>query len=148
MPRARSSQAPALSDRRVSESERRLSRLSGAAGIVGPILFLLVAIIHGTLRSDHDLVSMPISALAAGPTGWVQDANFIATGCLMIAFSVGLHAGLVRRRAGIAGPAFIALSGLGLISAGVFPATDAAGAFRSRPLHTVGAFLAFPGAAL
>lgn len=122
---------------------------SGTAGIVAPLLFLAVAITHGLLRADHSLVSMPISALAAGSSGWIQDTNFIVTGLLMVAFAAGIHRGARQSRAGVIGPAFLALSGLGLIWAGIFPATDATGAFQeNRPLHMIAAFLAFPGAGI
>lgn len=111
---------------------------SGTAGIVAPLLFLAVAIMHGLLRADHSLVSMPISALAAGSSGWIQDTNFIVTGPLMVAFVAGIHHGVRQSPAGVTGLAFLALSGLGLIWAGIFPATDATGAFQeTRPLHMI-----------
>lgn len=45
------------------------------------------------------------------------------------------------------GVAFLVLSGLGLVWAGMFPATDASGAFQEdRLLHTPGFFMTFLGA--
>ena len=45
--------------------ERRpLVAALAAAGIVGPILFTVVFVIHGLLRPDYSPVADPISALA------------------------------------------------------------------------------------
>jgi len=43
----------------------------GTAGIAGPVIFAGVALVQSLLRPDHSLVRHPISALAAGPSGWV-----------------------------------------------------------------------------
>jgi hypothetical protein len=64
------------------------------AGIAGPIMFAVVALVQSLLRPEHSLVADPISALAAGPSGWVQDVNFLLFGSLMIAYAIGLHLGV------------------------------------------------------
>jgi hypothetical protein len=63
------------------------------AEIVGPILFTVGALAQSLLRPDHSLVALPISALAAGPSGWVQDVNFLLVG-LLIAYAIGIHLGV------------------------------------------------------
>jgi transposase len=35
------------------------------------------------------------SSLVAGPSGWVQDLNFVVLGAAMIAFAIGLHLGVL-----------------------------------------------------
>src|SRR5688572_5899584 len=84
---------------------QRLQRRSmiaalATAGIAGPITFAVVALVHSLLRQDHSLVAHPISALAAGPSGWLQNANFLLFGLLMIAYAIGLHLGVRPSRAG------------------------------------------------
>jgi hypothetical membrane protein len=117
-----------------------------AAGIAGPIIFAVVALVHSLLRQDHNLVAHPISALAADPSGWVQDVNFLLFGLLMIAYAVGLHLGVRPSRWGVVGFAFLVLSGIGLMWGGVFPATDATGAFdENRVLHIPGFIMTFLG---
>jgi hypothetical membrane protein len=117
-----------------------------AAGITGPIIFAVVALVHSLLRPDHSLVEHPISALAAGPSGWVQNANFLLFGLLMIAYAIGLHLGVRPSRWGVVGFAFLVLSGIGLMWGGVFPATDATGAFdEDRLLHIPGFIMTFLG---
>jgi hypothetical membrane protein len=117
-----------------------------AAGIVGPVIFVVVALVQSLLRRDHSLVGHPISALAAGPSGWVQNVNFLLFGLLMIAYAVGLHLGVRPSRAGVVGVVFLLLSGVGLMWAAVFPATDATGAFdENRLLHIPGFIMTFLG---
>jgi hypothetical membrane protein len=99
------------------------------AGIVGPILFAVVFVVQGLFRlGEYSPTAEPVSALEAGPNGWVQQANFVLFGVLTIAYAVGLHLGVRPSRAGIAGPAVIVLSGVGLVLAATFPLReDAAG---------------------
>jgi hypothetical membrane protein len=117
-----------------------------AAGIAGPIIFGVVSLVQSVLRQDHNLVAHPISALAAGPSGWVQNVSFLLFGLLMIAYAVGLHLGVRPSRWGVVGVAFLVLSGIGLVWGGVFPATDATGAFdETRVLHIPGFIMTFLG---
>jgi hypothetical membrane protein len=117
------------------------------AGVAGPVVFALVALVHSLLRPEHSLVADPVSALAAGPSGWIQNANFLLFGALMIAYAIGLHLGVRRRsRWGSVGVAFLVLSGIGLMWGGLFPATDATGAFdEDRLLHVPGFIMTFLG---
>ena len=118
-----------------------------AAGIAGPVMFAVVALVQSLLRPEHSLVADPISALAAGPSGWVQDVNFFVFGSLMIAYAIGLHFGVRPTRWGVVGLAFLVLSGVGLVWAGLFPATDATGAPQDdRILHIVVFPITFLGA--
>jgi hypothetical membrane protein len=117
-----------------------------AAGIAGPIIFAVVAFVQSVLRQDHSLVEHPISALAAGTSGWVQNVNILLFGLLMIAYAVGLHLGVRPSRWGWVGLAFLVLSGIGLMWGGVFPATDSTGAFdETRVLHIPGFIMTFLG---
>ncbi len=62
-----------------NDALERRSVIAGlaAAGIADPIMFAVVALVQSLLRPEHSLVADPISALAAGPSGWVQDVNFL-----------------------------------------------------------------------
>lgn len=131
-----------------AEKRERLSLVGalGTAGIVGPILFTIAFILQGFLRPGYSHLEDPVSALAAGREGWVQDLNFFVFGSLMVMFALGLHLGVRTTRFGSLGPALLVLSGIGLVIAGAFPARDAGGAFSVGPGHIAGAFLAFLGA--
>jgi len=128
--------------------DRRRSVIAtlAAAGIAGPLLFTVVAVVHSLLRSDHSLAALPISALAVGPSGWVQDVNFVICGLLFLAYPIGLHLEVRKRRGGVVGPALLVVSGAGLVLAGIFPAVDASGHLTYDSLgHTVASFMAFLG---
>jgi hypothetical membrane protein len=115
------------------------------AGIAGPIVFALGVIAQSLFHPGYSQVKLPISALAAWPGGWIQDANFVVFGTLTIAYAVGLHLGLRPSRAGVLGPALLVLSGIGLVIAGVFPWKAVEGEFVVPAGHLVGALLAFLG---
>lgn len=112
-------------------AERRPGpRWLALAGIVGPTLFTVTFIAQEVSRLDeYSSVAEPVSALEAGPNGWIQQANFVVFGLLTIAFAVGLHRGIRTSTAGIIGPAILVLGGVGLLLVGaVFPLReDAAG---------------------
>jgi hypothetical membrane protein len=128
------------------EGHRSLIAALGAAGIVAPLIFTAAALVQSLLRADHSLVALPISALGVGPSGWVQDVNFVLCGALLVAYAMGLHLGIHPTRLGVLGPALLVVGGVGVVLAGVFPAVDASGAFSEEQVgHTVGSFMAFLG---
>src|SRR5215218_896845 len=115
------------------------------AGIVGPIIFAVVAVVQSLIHPDYSDMALPISALAAWPGGWVQNANFLLFGVLTILFAIGLHLGVRRNRAAVIGPGLLMLSGVALIIAGFFPWRSVDGDFVVPAGHLLGALLAFSG---
>lgn len=97
-------------------STRRLLRL----GMVAGPFYLAVGLIQALVREGFDLARHPLSLLANGPGGWVQTANFVLTGLMVLAAAVGF-----RR---VLGPGsrlpfwFLGAFGAGMILAAVFPA--------------------------
>jgi hypothetical protein len=85
--------------------ERRpMAVVLALAGILGPVLFTAVFVIQELFRrGEYSPMAEPVSALEAGPGGWVQQVNFVGFGLLTIAFAVGLHRGMRPTRAGVAG---------------------------------------------
>jgi hypothetical membrane protein len=120
------------------------------AGIVGPALFTAVFLmLEVLLGGRYDRVSEVASALEATPYGWVQQLNFVVFGVLTIAFAVGLHRGIRPTRTGIAGPALILLSGVGLLLAAAFPLReDAAGVTYDPGGHKIAGIIFFLTSAL
>jgi len=111
----------------------------GWAGVIGPVLFTATFLAQEAFRRDeYDPVAEPVSALTAGPNGWIQQVNFVVFGLLTIAFAVGLHRGLRLTRTGVAGPALLFVSGIGLLLGAVFPLReDAAGVTYDPGGHVV-----------
>jgi hypothetical membrane protein len=61
------------------------------AGIIGPILFILVFTVDGSLTKGYSPLEQAISALGAVglPFAWVQNTNFIVFGLSLMAFAIG-----------------------------------------------------------
>jgi hypothetical protein len=58
----------------------------------------------------------PLSMLSTGSPGWLQIANFLIAGALMVAGAAGPRA----TNASVWAPRLLAVSGLGMVAAGVF----------------------------
>lgn len=118
-------------------------RTLALAGIIAPLVFIPLVILQGFLIPEYSHVRLPISALAAWPTGWIQDLNFYILGALILAFGLALHRGVQPTRRGIVGVVLFAISGIGIIIAGLFPWKMIDGVPTETPLHVVGAVSAF-----
>jgi hypothetical membrane protein len=86
------------------------------AGLVGPPLFIVVFLIEGFTRPGYSQWRNYVSQLATGPGGWVQVANFLVCGALVIAFAAGLRVATKS----IAAPILLGLFGVSLLVAGTF----------------------------
>ncbi|MGH2393518.1 MAG: DUF998 domain-containing protein, partial [Candidatus Limnocylindria bacterium] len=82
---------------------------SAWAGIVAPPLFTIGFLAQEFVRrGEFDPISEPVSALEAGPLGWIQQVNFVVFGLLIIVFALGLHRGIrLAGRLGRAGTAVL-----------------------------------------
>jgi hypothetical protein len=79
------------------------------------------------VREGFDPTRHALSLLSNGELGWIQIANFLVTGLLVIACSVGMRQVLHPGPGGTWGPLLLGLYGLGLIGAGIFVADPALG---------------------
>ena len=94
--------------------------------IAGP-LFTIAWIIEGAIRADYKPLRHPVSSLALGDFGWMQVANFIVAGLLMVAFALGLRLTLRPQRDSTWRPFLIAVWGIGLLGAGMFTTDPVSG---------------------
>ncbi len=115
------------------------------AGIVGPIVFAVGVVVQGLLRAAYNPIAQQISDLTAGPSGWVQQVNFVVFGLLLIAFAVGLYRGVRGAAPRVVGPALVAWNGVELVVAGSFPLREDATGHISDPLgvHSVNGTIFF-----
>jgi hypothetical membrane protein len=120
-------------------------RVAAWAGIIGPILFTVGFLLQEAFRRDeYSPMAEPVSALEAGPNGWIQQLNFVVFGVLTIIFAIGLHRGLRDTRLGLAGPLLLGISGIGNILAAVFPLReDSAGVTYDPGGHIVAGMMFF-----
>jgi hypothetical protein len=87
--------------------------------VVGPF-YLAVGLAQALVRQGFDLAKHPLSVLANGTGGWVQTANFVLSGLMVIAAAIGLRSAL-RPHSRAAGW-ILGCFGLGMLVAAVFPA--------------------------
>ena len=115
------------------------------AGVIGPALFTVVYLTQELFRrGEYSPMAEPVSALEAGPNGWVQQVNFAVFGLLTVAFALGLDRGLLPSRAGFAGPGLVFASGVGLMLAAAFPLReDDTGATYDPGGHLVAGLMFF-----
>jgi hypothetical membrane protein len=120
------------------------------AGVLGPLLFTGAFLAQEALRRDeYSPIAEPVSALEAGPNGWVLQANFLVFGVLTMVYAIGFHRTVGPARLGRVGPLLLTLSGLGLILAAVFPLReDAAGATYDSGGHVIAGVMFFTTSAI
>lgn len=100
--------------------------LLGYGVIAGPV-YVTVALAQAFTREGFDLTRHQWSMLANGGPGWIQIANFVVTGLMVIAFAVGLRRSLTSGRGARWAPRLIAMYGASLVAAGIFRADPALG---------------------
>jgi hypothetical membrane protein len=128
---------------------RSAVQIAGWAGIAGPVGFTMVFLGLETVRRDFDPVRLPVSALEAGPYGWVQQISFVVFGVLTIVFAVGVQRGLRTTRRGTVGPILFGVSGVAAVVAAAFPLQlDDAGEVYDPGGHSVAGFTFFLASAL
>ena len=115
----------------------RLTRWLLAAGVVGPLLFVIALFVEGATRPDYSAWRNFGSELSLSSQGWEQVANFYLCGLLCIAFAFGLRRALGTGRGATWGPILIAVFGLSLISAGIFTTDASLGYPPGVPIHYV-----------
>ena len=67
-----------------------IARALALSGLIGPIWFTAWVVLQGCLQPDYSHLRLPIGALAAWPTGWMQNLNFYVSGAFIIAFALAL----------------------------------------------------------
>jgi hypothetical membrane protein len=121
--------------------------VAATAGIVGPVLFCLVALGLGLLQPGYRHWADSISAISIGRGGWLQDVNFVVLGILMGAYTIALYRGVQPGPASLAGLGSSTLSALGLVLMGVFPMTmDKVGTIVQTDNHAIASLVAYVGA--
>jgi hypothetical protein len=87
--------------------------------LAGPF-YLGVSLIQAFLRQGFDLARHPLSLLAHGPGGWIQTANFVLTGLMVLAAAVGFRRVLGPKSRVVTW--FLGGFGVAMIVAAIFPA--------------------------
>jgi hypothetical protein len=102
--------------------------LLGYLALAGPF-YIVVSMAQAFTRAGFDPIRDEWSLLALGRLGWIQQANLVLTGVMLLVGAVGVRRAIGRRAAaGTWTPRLLAGYGLALIGAG-FARADAAGGY-------------------
>lgn len=93
-----------------------------ACGMVAGPFYLAVALAQALTRDGFDITRHAVSLLALGSLGWIQVANFVITGVLVMACAVGLRRVLRGVPGGTMGPVLLGVYGVALMASAAFPA--------------------------
>lgn len=109
--------------------EKAVTRsLLGYGMLAGP-LYVGVSVGQGILRDGFDFGRHAWSMLANGSHGWIQSANLVLTGLMVVAFAVGLR----RNGAGTAAASLVGMFGIGMVGGGIFRADPGLGFPEGAP---------------
>ena len=89
-----------------------------ACGAIAPLLNIVVILILGATRPGYNAWQIPDSNLELGEGGWIQIANYIVTGVLLLGFAIGLRRVLRTGRGSTWGPILLGIYGLTFIVTG------------------------------
>jgi uncharacterized protein DUF998 len=104
-----------------SPGTRMTKSLLGYGVLAGPF-YVIVVLAQAVLRPGFSLAHDDASLLSNGSLGWIQIANFLVTGAMVIACGIGIRRALTGGRSALWGPLLIGVYGLGMIAAGIFVA--------------------------
>lgn len=140
---------------RSCDSATRVTRSLLGYGVLAGPLYVVIVLAQALFRPGFDLTRDDASLLSNAALGWIQIANFIVTGAMVIACAIGVQRALKDGPAATWAPRLLGLYGAGLIAAGIFVADPMngfpAGAPAGRPasmslhgtLHIAAAGIAF-----
>lgn len=105
-----------------SASSGTAARALLTCGVVAGPVYVVLGLIQMLIRDGFDIRRHALSLLANGDLGWIQTANFLLAGLLVIAGAAGMRWVLRGGQGRTWGPLLVGLYGLGLIGAGIFVA--------------------------
>jgi hypothetical membrane protein len=133
--------------------EGSMTKVSGTrtlalAGLAAPVWVTAMVVIQGELHPRYSHVTMPISALAAWPGGWIQNLTFAVAGVLVIAFVIALHRSVRQAHRGRSGHVLLMIGGAALAMNAVFPWRIVDGVPAEPTSHAASAITTFLASAL
>lgn len=104
----------------LSSDDSLVTRLLITGGAVGSLLFVIVLLIEGATRPGYSAWHNFGSSLSLSDQGWMQIANFLVCGLLVLGFAVGLRRVFQTGKGSVWGPIMLGVFGASLIVAGLF----------------------------
>lgn len=103
-------------------------------GVLAGPFFLLIFAIQVFTRSEFQFTRSEPSTLSLGPWGWIQIANFVIGGVLIMAGALGMRRALRTGKGRFWGPLLLGVFGLCQIGVGAF-VRDPIGSPRNMTFH-------------
>lgn len=107
------------------DAATRITRSLLGYGVLAGPFYLTVGLAQALTRRGFDPTRHSWSLLANGSLGWIQIANFVLTGLMVVAAAVGLRRALASGATWA--PRLVAAYGVALVAAGVLRADPALG---------------------
>ena len=89
--------------------------------MAGPVVMICLWALASILRPGYDQLTQKGSELGTGPNSLVMNANFVATGLLILIFCFGLLKNIGAGEWSQVGLIFLAIAGVGEVATGIFP---------------------------
>jgi hypothetical protein len=96
------------------------TKLLLTAGLLAGPIYILVGIAQILTRAGFDITRHPLSMMSLGDLGWIQIANFIVTGLLVIVGALGLRRVAQADKRLRRGALLLGIFGLGVLGGGLF----------------------------
>jgi len=103
------------------------TKLLLTGGVLAGPIYIIVGIAQILTRAGFDITRHPLSMMSLGDLGWIQIANFIITGLLVIAGSIGLRRVAQADKRLRRGALLLGIFGLGVLGGGLFVPDPALG---------------------
>lgn len=100
----------------------RVTRSLLGYGMVAGPFYVAVVLGQALTRPGFNLARDDASLLSNGTLGWIQVANFVLTGLMVVACAVGMRRALAGGRGALWAPLLLGAYGAGLVGAGLFAA--------------------------
>ena len=129
-----------LSENHQTLNSTLVTRFLITCGAIGPLLFILVILVEGATRPGYSAWHNFASDLSLSNQGWIQIANFLICGVLMLCFALGLRQVLRSGKGALWGPLLLGIFGLSLLIAGFFVTDPSLGYYppgTSSSTHTL-----------
>src|SRR5262252_7375578 len=105
-----------------SSGGARAARTLLGCGVASGPIFLLIFVIQVLIHPEFQFTHSEPSQLSIGSLGWIQIANFVIGGLLVIAGGLGMRGVLRSSKGGSWGPFLLEIFGIGQVGVGVFVA--------------------------
>lgn len=103
------------------DSSAAITRSFLGWGVAAGLFYLAVGIIRGLTREGFSFSEHALSLLMLGEGGWVQSANLMVSGAMVVAAALGLNMAMSPGKGARSAGLLVGVYGAALIGSGFFP---------------------------